>query len=580
MIRANNKKAIRAVAKLLVAVFLLPHLLLASSAPIVMAQTETATTNVAVLDFSNESKYGDSVMSRLATDAVVVELTKSEKFTVETLQRTREAMANLDLRYPLTAAGLLRLAEELAVNAVVVGKVRDVSITDKPRQARIELEVQMLDGATGESMNGAIVRGASSPVENFTGDDDVLITQAINNAAYVAVRRMIDYIIPQATVLNAIGSDRVLLNRGAQDGITKGMEMIVTRGDEVIGKIRIVDVTNNDSTAAIISAVRGVRSEDKARAVFKVPEKVAGGYGEPASRLSGGVIGAPKKKKGIGQVLGVLAGLALVALLAGQGGSSESVAGTNTVRATTSGIELTLDPGSFKGTVNLVEYHVFRSDQSLPVFALAGPSAQFALDTVLGVGGSAGEVTFQTPDPADDTALVDNDSSNPGVQMGIQYEYRMRQLYREIITLAGSEEASYRYRLTPITVIGRATLIQQIARADLTQPIYDASDVSLSSVTFGWKSVLGADQYIVQASLDPSFASVPFQSAIVPGSPSVAGDPMLLSNQDLSSYFSAAAAGTPIYWRVGARRSSDSSQTWTFSQESRFRRSDTPPPPP
>ena len=161
VIRANNKKAIRAVAKLLAAIMVLPHLLLVGSSSVVMAQTEAATTNVAVLDFANVSKYGDSVISRLATDAVVVELTKSEKFTVETLQRTREAMADLDLRYPLTTAGMLRLAEELAVNAMVVGKVREVSITDKPRQARVELEVQMLDGATGEPMNGAIVRGAS-----------------------------------------------------------------------------------------------------------------------------------------------------------------------------------------------------------------------------------------------------------------------------------------------------------------------------------------------------------------------------------------------------------------------------------
>ena len=585
VIRANNKKAIRAVAKLLAAIMVLPHLLLVGSSSVVMAQTEAATTNVAVLDFANVSKYGDSVISRLATDAVVVELTKSEKFTVETLQRTREAMADLDLRYPLTTAGMLRLAEELAVNAMVVGKVREVSLTDKPRQARVELEVQMLDGATGEPMNGAIVRGSSSPVEDFTGDDDVLIMQAVNNAAYVAVRRMIDYIIPEATVLNAIGSDKVLLNRGAQDGISKGMVMIVTRGDEVIGKIRVLDVTNNDSTAAITSAVRGVKAEDKAKAVFNVPEKVTGGYGEPASKLSGGVIGAPKKKKGIGQVLGVLAGLALVAIIAGQGSSSED-ASSGAVMATANGIELTLDPGSFQGTSNLIEYHIYRSDQGLPVFSVPGSSA-FALDTVLGTGATPPEIAYQEPDPTNASDLVEKTGSNPGLQVGTQYTYRVRVLYRELTSLTGGStdsgtdgDSSYRYRLSPLTTMGRATMIKQLLLADLVQPVMDASDVSLSSVTFGWQSALGADQYIVQASLDPSFSTVAFQSGIVTGSPSVGGEFLTLSNQNLSSQFSSTDSATRIYWRVGARRSSDSAPAWSYSPESWFRKSEGPPPPP
>ncbi len=584
VIRANNKKAIRAVAKLLVAIMVLPHLLLVASSSVVMAQTEAATANVAVLDFANVSKYGDSMISRLATDAVVVELTKSEKFTVETLQRTREAMAGLDLRYPLTTAGMLRLAEELAVNAMVVGKVREVSISDKPRQARVELEVQMLDGATGEPMNGAIVRGSSSPVESFTGDDDVLIMQAVNNAAYVAVRRMIDYIIPEATVLNAIGSDKVLLNRGAQDGISKGMDMIVTRGDEVIGKIRVLDVTNNDSTAAIVSAVRGVKAEDKAKAVFNVPEKVTGGYGEPASKLSGGVIGAPKKK-GVGKVLGVLAGLALVAVIAGQGSSSEDVS-SGAVVATANGIELTLDQGAFHGTSNLIEYHIYRSDQGLPVFSVPGSSA-FALDTVLGAGAAPPEITYQEPAAGNAADLVEKKGSNPGLQVGTQYTYRVRALYKELTSLTGSSSdsgsdggSSHRYRLTPLATMGRATMIKQLVLADLVQPVMDAADVSLSSVTFGWQSALGADQYIVQASLDPSFSTVAFQSGIVTGSPSVGGEFLTLSNQNLSSQFSSTDSATRIYWRVGARRSSDSAPAWNYSPESWFKKSEGPPPPP
>lgn len=83
MIKANNRKLIRSIARMLTAVFLLPHLVLLGATTAVMAQAE-GTTNVAVLDFANQSKVGDSLVSRLATDAVVVELTNSNKFSVVT----------------------------------------------------------------------------------------------------------------------------------------------------------------------------------------------------------------------------------------------------------------------------------------------------------------------------------------------------------------------------------------------------------------------------------------------------------------------------------------------------------------
>jgi len=302
-----------------------PHLAILGTSVAVQAQV-AGTSYVAVIDFANQSKFGDSMVARLATDATWVELTNTaSKFTLASRSQVQQAMSELDLNYPLTLTGVLRVAEKLAVNAVVVGEVKQVMITDKPRQARVELAIRLLDAKTGAPINGAIARGSSAPQPEFTGDDDILVTEAINNAAYVAVKRMVDYIIPEATVLNAMGTSKVLLNRGAQDGLAVGMEMIVSRKDEVIGKIRITEVSNNDATASVVSAVRGVQPEDTAMAIFRLPTVAPGAYGESATRISEGVIGTGRKKSAAGQILGVLLGAALLIALANGHSKGEGV---------------------------------------------------------------------------------------------------------------------------------------------------------------------------------------------------------------------------------------------------------------
>ena len=128
----------------------------------------------------------------------------------------------------------------------------------------------------------------------------------------------------------------------------------------------------------------------------------------------------------------MLAGLALVAVIAGQGSSSEDVS-SGAVVATANGIELTLDQGAFHGTSNLIEYHIYRSDQGLPVFSVPGSSA-FALDTVLGTGATPPEITYQEPDPTNAADLVEKTGANPGLQVGTQHTYRVRALQRAGVT--------------------------------------------------------------------------------------------------------------------------------------------------
>lgn len=617
MIKANNRKLIRSIARMLTAVFLLPHLVLLGATTAVMAQAE-GTTNVAVLDFANQSKVGDSLVSRLATDAVVVELTNSNKFSVVTRKQLDEAMSDLDLHPPLSLTDVLRVGEKLSVNSVVVGEIKDVSVTDKPRQARVELSIRLLDAATGEPINGAIARGTSAPRATFTGDDDVLVTEAINNAAYVGVKRMVDYIIPEATVLNAVGQTEVLLNRGAQDGITKGMEMIVSRDNEVIGKIRVRDVSNNDAQAVVVSAVRGVRPQDTARAIFKLPQTAPAGYGEPAAKISGGVIGG-EKKGGAGKLLGIVAGIALLAALAGGhksngesvGGGITAEAGVAPTLATPSGlpgVRVSLDQRRFGA--NLLQYKIWRSDQALPVWATA-PGAAFVTDYQLATGATAPAFNYMTVDPnSPSTAPASTAGTFTGITPGTTYTYSVSMVYKRILSLSSTDSSSssssssstttgsvtYVYEESLPEVAGTVTPLARVTRADMTEPALNATDVDPSSVSFEWKSTLGADTYVLEVAKDPAFRNMIYTSETerpITWSPSSTGE--VISFQPNATTFASAftsagiTSASTIYWRVGAKNSGDrpgpiadsvTGKRLIYGEVSQFKVREEPPAPP
>lgn len=592
-------------ARFLATIMIIPHLMLAGLSTAVNAQVQ-GTTYVAVIDFANTSKYGDAMLSRLATDAVAVEMANTAAtFTVATRQQVESAMRELDISYPLDLTGVLRISEQLQVDSVIVGELRDVRFTENPRQARVELVVRMLDAETGEPINGAIARGQSTPQPSFTGDDDLLVTQAINNAAYVGVKRMVDYIIPEATILNSMGSDEVLLNRGAQDGINEGMEMIVSRNDEVIGKIRVIDVSNNDARAKVVSAVRGVQPQDKAKAIFKLPAVASGAYGEPASRISGGIIGTTRKSNSTGKLLGIVLGVALLLGLAGShskggetpGASVTASAGAPPALATPSGlpgVKITLDPGRFGATnQNIIQYKIYRSDQAEPVWAVARNTPMF-VDYILAAGADPRDFTYyDISTQTDATELPDQtDGLNEGPQLGQTYTYSASVVYSRQAPDPDPDEGSgivQIYEEGSVQTIGTATPISPVLRQDLIQPAFNSAAVDPANVTFEWRSVLGADTYIVEVATDPAFRNVVYRSGEVQASRFSEGQPVLLENVSLSANLVGVSPDATLYWRVGARQSMDdpgpvpdpaTGLRFVYGETSQFRSVAGPPPPP
>lgn len=399
---------------LLSAALILPALIsLLAAAPAAHAQgvTRSAQRSFAVLDLVNRSGYGGGEIGRQAADSFVVELGKTNKYDVIPRSDTTAGLQELGLTLPLDSIGLQKLGRNRGVDAVVTGEVASVSFSSSPRQATVSLIFRATDTVTGELINGAIAQGTSNARAISAGDDDALVNQAIDNAAFAAVKQISQFNLPFATVLNSRDEGTVLLNRGTSDGLRDGMNMVVTRAGQEVGRIRIARASSDQSDATVTVRGVGIRPEDKAVAIYELPAyNITNGTLRTNSSniASDGVRSNGGKRNafsGVGGILlAVLAAALLISLVkrGGGGGSgtslggaavgkpiaeanrSEIIGGGGTLNTQFFGffgldiipadyepvsVRITATQGNIT-TPNFQEYHVYRSDN--PTFLNSG----------------------------------------------------------------------------------------------------------------------------------------------------------------------------------------------------------------
>jgi hypothetical protein len=363
----------------------------------------------AVLDFANPSGYGGTDVGRLASDSFVVELAKLNRYAVLPRQDLLNGIQANNLTPPLNLTSIERLGQALGVQAVVAGEIASISFSRDRRQAKVNLVVRVFDPRSGFLLNGALAEGYSNQRPIPVTDEEQLVNEAFGNAAFNAVRQISKFNLPVATVLIGRDTKSVTLNKGTRDGLYDGLEMIVTRNGVVTGRVRIFNATNNDSDAIISDQGQGIRPEDRATALYKLPEysidtnhtiRTASAAQVGADTASTG----PHRSafSGVGGILVALlaAGLLLSAIRAGHkdaslGGANVSGAHAISGRASDLGgslsaaptvgsiisnyipvaVRITADTGNVDPT-NFLEFHVYRSDSpaflnsyaSLPTF--------------------------------------------------------------------------------------------------------------------------------------------------------------------------------------------------------------------
>lgn len=517
---------------------------------------------VAVLDFENKSGFGGASIARAATDAVAGEYQKLRKFEVLARGEIEQQLRDLDLATPLDKTGFLRLGRALQTESLITGEVNAVTFVGNPKQAQVVLTVRVVDIASGEPINGAVATGFSNRRPGYTGDDDTLVQEAIRNAAFEAVRIINNYTIPEATILSTRAGKEVLLNRGIRGGLQPGMEMIVVRRGEAVGRIRVTQVSDSDAVAEIIEFGRGIQSEDRARAIFRVPT---------VEVKAGRVVTERPRQRGEGnKLLRALGPILIIGLIAF--GVARTSSGGNTPVQTVLA-EPSAD-GNFepfvrvswkttlfaKSASDTIQWQIYRSDfigtddnGNLQPVGVTPGNQNFFVDTTVPRNLSYASLPREG---SEDLELKEIEGA-PGVAPGRSYTYQIALVYRERIDAEG--ETLILYKLSDRVRSGQATVLLPVQL--LTPPQRDES-VNPSEARFSWLAAEGANAYRVEVSTDPTFrdrnrtfVSPEILSTAVGGSP-VSTERINLETE-LLNRLGLTGQRVTLYWRVGARNLGD-----------------------
>ncbi|MBP6965265.1 MAG: hypothetical protein KBC96_12755 [Armatimonadetes bacterium] len=532
-------------------------------------RAQVGITQVAVVDFRNSSKMPGQMFGRMATDAVVLELIRSGKFGVVPSDSLSAMMNQLGYDANMSQSAMIRLGQEVEASAVLSGDVLSINFDKDKKKAEARIAVKLLDVASGEMLNGAVATGISQPRTGYTADEDRMLVEAIKDAARTAVETMVAYTIPEATVLNSVGTSEVLLNKGSREGLQPGMEMIVIRrmdgGEEVVGRVRVNKVSDSDAMATILKAPRGVKPEDRVRAVYKMPD---------ISDTSRTVAPRSSSRPSITSGNKLLMGLALIigigALFGNLGDKPESVSGVAAAGATPDITSAFDDGGVFIGwneprgvrTSDIIEYHVWRDNHG-NYFAsggeatLAGPVLVPDSVTATPYNGGIGRFDHHS---IDDTAVrldytwnyvgIDGElaqgtqANMPGITVGKTHKYWLSCVYR----ITSPTDGSVGYKESTPTYLGTATYV--------LPPVCVSPDATtglpLSSITFEWELSAGANRYRVEVSTSDDF----IRDQTVCFDVNRSTDRLtvdLRSHPELAGVFD----GQELFWRVGAKNSND-----------------------
>ena len=338
----------RFVARGVLATWLLPTafaLVATLATPVAQAQTvdtpppviAAPAQSVVVLDFATDSGI-DPLIGRKAADGLAVELQRSGSFDVVPRQRVDQAVEQQPgLQPPFNNTSQIQLATAVNASSVFSGTVTNVTVTPG-RMARVTIQVNQLDIVTGDFINGTVIT-ESSEQKLATVPNEVLVDEALNKAAFAAVRSMRQVTLPTGTVLN-VAVDEVVLSIGVNEGASIGDRYTVLRDKldrarnvverSKIGEVTITRVNPTQSSARVTAGgYEGVKTGDRVRQIF-----VASDY--PVTSRNGNSttpVSAPPRGNNKGGGLkryesGIygLVGLAALVALVGFGGGGDNSA--------------------------------------------------------------------------------------------------------------------------------------------------------------------------------------------------------------------------------------------------------------
>jgi len=575
-----------------------------TATPAPVTATTQVPVSVAVVDFQNRTDYPAPGVGRNAADAMALALNQTQRYDAIGRTLVDTALQDLRLTPPLSNVAASLLGKELQVAGVVTGEIRQIRILQsrEGRRAEVVLAVLLIDVQAQAPINGALVRVSGTPKPGFSGDDQVLVNEAINLAAFQATQRLLSNNIGVATVLTVFNNS-VQLNGGTNDGYLAGMTLVVMRYGTNVGTVRLTEVRNTSSTGTITENHGGVATGDKAFPVFTLPSGM-----DTAKSFETVVKKSERRSKLSSALLGALALGGLVALVGGRSSGTKPVTGvvsSSLADAITELTQINLDQSQLSGGTlttwpggsneqDVLAWLIYRNGQlvwvqfpelgrfyvdplrSSPV-PVVDPVAGVSLMAEFTIDETTGALTTRDLEEATTTTPEGGPGTNSWTLIwrytlpvnGISYTYRVTKLVRyRTFEHTGTETgtggttaaaprrvgqaAIWALEETPVGEVGGpATMVTPPLLAD---PINGAIVTNPNAVLFSWVAAAGADQYVLQISRTSDFTPANTQEYTLSGS---AIPPATLAmTVDVAAAFPSSTPQT-LYWRVGAKNRAD-----------------------
>ncbi len=620
MRRLSRGRLARALASILIGLFAGPTLLGWGLALPAMAQItpQAQLELVGVVPFQNLTNVQTEVLGDKATAAVQQSLLDTQTYDVRPLEETRQKMADLGLRPPLNETDFDRLGEAEGVGGIVFGEIRSAGVRSISRssQGEVVLMVAIYDVPSRTLRAGTIVTGQSSPA---TGEinAEALVQEALNQAAYQAVKQIQSHRPITGMVQWAKGKD-VQINIGETQGALETMKFVVLRNGQRVGIIEVGRPQRTFSDARLVDGQ--ARTEDRIREIFVVPAKgkvaelplakkekkrgmnklmlalLAGAFVLGLSQSRGGKSAAenvtasavsnvvdtaldtiptgdlffgdfagsgaaiqvrwssPRNAKEIIHGYEIWRDGQLHWVELGPSGAGRIFNDPLTSPSNTTTITITIDPVTGTGRTD------GPSGTARPSFGVNVQPSLFLADYALDNAVAPTKITYTLPsDFVDKVITVGTTNVTVIIYLGPRGGEHHNYQVRKITSQRTGSLAEQNFEIVRESLLSREVIATFIGPPPLELPADGELVADPTAVIFAFHPVPGADDFILQVSLDSLFTpgatvSDNLTNLDAPQDPAV----LLLVTKDLTTLLGSLPAGTRVFWRVGARYRGDS----------------------
>lgn len=250
---------------------------------------------VAVIDFIDKTKYGQARLGTAASDILITELGKADRFILVEREKLDKILEEQELKHSghIDPAQVAKAGKLLGINAIVTGSISAFGVHTegsncllygyKKQVAEATIDVRVVDVETGEIIHAETGSGAAATkyttilgIGTSGGYDETLGHKAIR-AAIVKFARNLIYQIDQKVHwycrVAEVSEGKIYLDAGRESNLKPGSilnvqrpgkeirspetGMVIGRVETEIGTIQIIDYFgDNGSIAKIVSGTQ------------------------------------------------------------------------------------------------------------------------------------------------------------------------------------------------------------------------------------------------------------------------------------------------------------------------------------